>query len=53
MVVSVLVREIVNKTAVLTAVKATDPGATIRAEVFSREPLYNDAAEICTGVLVT
>ena len=53
MVVSVLVRETVNKAAVLTAVKATDPGATIRAEVFSREPLYNDAAEICTGILVT
>jgi diguanylate cyclase (GGDEF)-like protein len=53
MVVSVLVREAVNKAAVLTAVKATDPGATIRAEVFSREPLYNDAAENCTGILVT
>jgi len=52
-VVSVLVRETVNKAAVLTAVKATDPGATIRAEVFSREPLYNDAAENCTGILVT
>ena len=51
--VSVLVRETVNKAAVLTAVKATDPGATIRAEVFSREPLYNDAAENCTGILVT
>jgi diguanylate cyclase (GGDEF)-like protein len=51
--VSVLVKETLNKTVVLTAVKATDPGATLRAEVFSREPLYNDAAEICTGVLVT
>jgi diguanylate cyclase (GGDEF)-like protein len=50
---SVLVKEVVNKTVVMVAVKATDPGATIRAEVFSREPLYNDAAEICTGVLVT
>jgi len=51
--VSVLVKELVNKTVVMVAVKATDPAATIRAEVFSREPLYNDAAEICTGVLVT
>ena len=37
----------------MTAVKATDPAATIRTEVFGREPMYNDAAEICTGVLVT
>ena len=51
--VSVLVKETVNKTVVMTAVKATDPGATYRTEVFSREPLYNDGAEICTGVLVT
>ena len=53
MAVSVLVKETVNQSVVLTAVKATDPGATIRAEVFSREPLYNDAAEICTAALVT
>jgi diguanylate cyclase (GGDEF)-like protein len=53
MVVSVLVKETVNKAVVVTAVKATDPGATLRTEVFSREPLYNDGAEICTGVLVT
>ena len=52
-VVSVLVKEIVNKTVLMTVVKATDPGATYRTEVFSREPLYNDGAEICTGVLVT
>jgi diguanylate cyclase (GGDEF)-like protein len=51
--VSVLVKETLNKAVVLTAVKATDPGATYRNEVFSREPLYNDGAEICTGVLVT
>jgi diguanylate cyclase (GGDEF)-like protein len=53
MVLSVLVKETVNKTVLMTAVKATDPGATYRTEVFSREPLYNDGAEICTGVLVT
>jgi diguanylate cyclase (GGDEF)-like protein len=53
MVVSVLMKEIVNKTVLMTVVKATDPGATYRTEVFSREPLYNDGAEICTGVLVT
>ena len=37
----------------MTAVKATDPGASIRTEVFDREPLYNDVAEICIGVLLT
>src|SRR6185312_10854610 len=51
--VAVLVRSVVNKTMIMTAVKATDPGATIRTEVFAREPLYNDVAEICISVLVT
>ncbi len=50
--VSVLVKETVNKTVVMTAVKGADPATSIRTDVFSREPLYNDAAEICTGVLV-
>jgi diguanylate cyclase (GGDEF)-like protein len=50
--VSVLVKETVNKTVVMTAVKGADPATSIRTEVFSREPLYNDAAEICIGVLV-
>ena len=53
MVVSVLAKETVNKSMLLTVVKASDPGATWRTEVFSREPLYNDGAELCTGVLVT
>ena len=43
-VVSVLAKETVNKTMLLTVVKASDPGATWRTEVFSREPLYNDGA---------
>ena len=51
--VAVLVRSVLNKTMIMTAVKATDPGATIRTEVFAREPLYNDVAEICISVLVT
>jgi diguanylate cyclase (GGDEF)-like protein len=50
--VSVLVKETVNKTVVMTAVKGADPATSIRIEVFSREPLSNDAAEVCTGVLV-
>jgi diguanylate cyclase (GGDEF)-like protein len=51
--VSVLMKEVVNKTLLMTVIKASDPGATWRTEVFSREPLYNDGAELCTGVLVT
>ena len=51
--VSVLMKEVVNKTLLMTVIKASDPGATWRTEVFSREPLYNDGAEVCTGVLVT
>ena len=51
--VAVLVKSILNKAMIMTAVKATDPGATIRTEVFSREPLYNDVAEMCISVLVT
>jgi diguanylate cyclase (GGDEF)-like protein len=52
-VLSVLVKEILNKAAILTPAKATDPAMKIRTEVFAREPLYNDAAEICTGILLT
>jgi diguanylate cyclase (GGDEF)-like protein len=52
-VLSVLVKEVLSKALVMTAVKATDSGATLRVEVFSREPLYNDAAESCIGILVT
>jgi diguanylate cyclase (GGDEF)-like protein len=50
---SALVMSVVNKTIIMTAVKGTDPTARIRALVFSGEPLYNDIAEICTGVLLT
>jgi diguanylate cyclase (GGDEF)-like protein len=46
-------KEILNKAVVLTPAKATDPAMNIRTEVFSREPMYNDAAEICTGLLLT
>jgi diguanylate cyclase (GGDEF)-like protein len=50
---AVLVKSVLNKAMIMTAVKATDPGATIRDEVFGREPLYNDVAEICISLLVT
>ena len=51
--VSVLVKLVLNKAMIMTAVKGTDRSATIRVEIFSREALYNDAAELCIGVLVT
>jgi diguanylate cyclase (GGDEF)-like protein len=50
---SVLAKLIVNKATVMTAVKGSNPKASIRTEVFSREPIYNDMAEICIGVLLT
>jgi diguanylate cyclase (GGDEF)-like protein len=50
---SALVMSAVNKTIIMTAVKGTDPTARIRERVFTGEPLYNDIAEICIGVLVT
>ena len=48
-----LVKSVVNKTMIMTAVKGTDPAANIRAQCSASEPLYNDVAEICIGVLVT
>jgi diguanylate cyclase (GGDEF)-like protein len=51
--ISVLVKLVLNKAMIMTAVKGTDPSASIRVEIFSREALYNDVAELCIGVLVT
>ena len=51
--VSALVQWVLNKVIVMTAIKGSDPAASIRAEILSREPLYNDIAEISIGVLVT
>jgi diguanylate cyclase (GGDEF)-like protein len=50
---AVLVKSALNKIMIMTAVKGTDRTASIRTQVFGREPLYNDIAEICIGVLVT
>jgi diguanylate cyclase (GGDEF)-like protein len=49
---SVLIKTVLNKTMILAATKGSDPSVSIPALVFGREPLYNDAAEMCTGVLV-
>jgi diguanylate cyclase (GGDEF)-like protein len=47
-----LVQWAVNEGLVLTAVRLADPTATIRARVFGREDLHNDATELCAALLV-
>jgi diguanylate cyclase (GGDEF)-like protein len=42
-----------NKAMIMTAVKGSDADVNVRRIVLGREPLYNDLAEICIGVLVT
>jgi diguanylate cyclase (GGDEF)-like protein len=51
--VSVLVKSVLNKVMIMTAVKGSEPATSIRAQLFGGEPLYNDVAEVCIGVLVT
>jgi diguanylate cyclase (GGDEF)-like protein len=48
-----LIKTVLNRTMIVVAVKGSDPDTSIRALVFRREPLYNDAAESCTSILVT
>jgi diguanylate cyclase (GGDEF)-like protein len=52
-IVSALVKSVLNKATVLTAAKGANPDASIRTAVLSGESLYHDASEICIGVLVT
>jgi len=51
--VAASVQWVLNKIMIMTAIKGSDPAASIRAEIFSRERLYNDVAEISIAVLVT
>jgi diguanylate cyclase (GGDEF)-like protein len=48
-----LLRLVLNRSLVLTAVKGAEPATALRPMIFGREPLYNDLAELCMGVLVT
>jgi diguanylate cyclase (GGDEF)-like protein len=50
---SALISAVMNKTIILTAVKATGPPVNLGAEFFGGEALYNDVAELCIAVLVT
>jgi diguanylate cyclase (GGDEF)-like protein len=47
-----VLKSAVNKVLVMTAVKGADPAASVRAELFTREPLFNDAAELSVGIMV-
>jgi diguanylate cyclase (GGDEF)-like protein len=47
------VRWAINQGLVLPAVKASDPAVSVREIAFTREPLHNDATELCVAVLVT
>ena len=51
--VSALVQWVLNKVIVMAAIKGSDPAASIRTAILSREPLYNDVAEVSIAVLVT
>ncbi len=42
----------VNKVLVMTAVKGADPAASVREDLFTREPLFHDAAELSVGIMV-
>ena len=48
-----LVQSALSKAMIMTAVKGADSSVRIRGEIFKSEPLYNDLAELCIGVLVT
>ena len=41
-----------NKLLVGIVVKGSDPGAQVVRSLFRREPLYNDLAEMCIGVVI-
>ena len=47
-----VLKSAVNKVLVMTAVKGADPAASVRAQLFTREPLFHDAAELSVCVIV-
>jgi diguanylate cyclase (GGDEF)-like protein len=50
---SALLKWILNNVMIVTAVKGSDPTANIRAAFLNREAIYNDIAEISAAILVT
>jgi diguanylate cyclase (GGDEF)-like protein len=47
-----VLRSVAGKVILTTAIKGSDPGFNIRADLLSREELFGDAAELSVGVLV-
>jgi len=52
-VLSALVKLVLNKAMIQTAIKGTSPSVSLRQTMLTRESIYNDMAELCIGVLVT
>jgi diguanylate cyclase (GGDEF)-like protein len=48
-----VLKSAVNKLLVMTAVKGADRSVSVRRELFAREPLFNDAAELSVGIMIT
>ena len=51
--VGAVVMFVMNNAFILTAIKGSDPSASIRGRFFDRESLYNDIAEMCIAMLMT
>jgi len=43
----------VNQVLIWTAIKGSNPAVRIRDELLSKEPMYNDVAELCVAVIVS
>ena len=48
-----IVKTALNKVLIMTAIKGSDPSAPVIKDIFGREPLYNELAELCIGALLT
>jgi diguanylate cyclase (GGDEF)-like protein len=51
-VLAALVYSAANKLLIGTVIKGSDPSAQVVRSFFRREPLYNDLAEMCIGVVI-
>jgi len=48
-----IVKTTLNKVLIMTAIKGSDPSVPVMRDIFGREPLYNELAELCIGTLLT
>jgi diguanylate cyclase (GGDEF)-like protein len=53
LIAAILVYSAINKAFMIVAIRGSDVTASLRSTFFTREPLYNDLAEQCVGLLVT